>query len=145
MILHAGLIAARLSGGWRGALIMGESGSGKSDLALRAMEHGFRLVADDRVLAWTSEGRLFGRAPDPLAGLMESRGLGVLSEPHLAFCEISLVVRCSDAPEGVERLPDPTSTSILDVASPSLELWPCDVAAPLKLLRAMQHLGAGLR
>ena len=51
-------------GGWRGALIEGPSGAGKSDLALRALDAGFRLVADDRVVVWTSGGRLFGRAPD---------------------------------------------------------------------------------
>ena len=50
MIVHAGLVALRHGGLWRGALITGPSGSGKSDLALRCLEHGFRLVADDRVL-----------------------------------------------------------------------------------------------
>ncbi len=51
MILHAGLVALRLEGVWRGALIAGPSGVGKSDLALRAIEAGFRLVADDRAAA----------------------------------------------------------------------------------------------
>ena len=78
MIRHAGLVALRLGGSWQGVLIEGPSGSGKSDLALRAIEAGFRLVADDRVLVWTSEGRNYGRAPDALAGLLESRGAGVL-------------------------------------------------------------------
>ena len=35
MILHAGLVALRLDGYWRGALIQGPSGAGKSDLALK--------------------------------------------------------------------------------------------------------------
>ena len=77
MILHAGLIAARIAGFWRGVLIEGPSGSGKSDLALRALSQGFRLVADDRVVVWASGGRLFGRAPEILNGLIELRGLGV--------------------------------------------------------------------
>jgi serine kinase of HPr protein (carbohydrate metabolism regulator) len=72
MIRHAGLVALRLDGLWRGALIEGPSGGGKSDLALRAIEAGFRLVADDRVVVWTSGGALFGRAPDPIRELIES-------------------------------------------------------------------------
>ena len=63
MILHAGLIAGRIDGAWRGALVMGPSGSGKSDLMLRAIGLGLRLVADDRTLVWTSGSKAFGRAP----------------------------------------------------------------------------------
>ena len=66
---HAGLIALYGGGLWRGVLIEGRSGSGKSDLALRCLSLGFRLVADDRTRLWVSEGRLFGAAPEPIAGL----------------------------------------------------------------------------
>ena len=72
MILHAGLVARRQDGYWRGVLIEGASGAGKSDLALRALDHGFRLVADDRVVVWASGGALYGRAPDSLAYLGEA-------------------------------------------------------------------------
>ncbi len=144
MILHAGLVALWTGGRWRGLLIEGVSGSGKSDLALRSLERGFRLVADDRVLVWTCDGRLFGRAPDGLSGLMETRGLGVLPQDNLRFCEIDLCVRCAPS-ESVERLPDPASTEVEGVSIPRIDLWPFDVAAPLKLARAMQHLGVGLR
>ena len=50
MIAHAGLLAQRIGGRWKGALIEGPSGAGKSDLALKALDAGFRLVADDRVM-----------------------------------------------------------------------------------------------
>jgi len=42
LILHAGLIALRAGGAWRGALIIGASGTGKSDLMLRAIDYGAR-------------------------------------------------------------------------------------------------------
>ena len=65
MIRHAGLIARRMGGVWRGVLIEGPSGAGKSDLALRALDQGFRLVADDRVVVWTDAGRLgYGTTSD---------------------------------------------------------------------------------
>ena len=94
MILHAGLVALRLDGYWRGVLILGPSGAGKSDLALRALGAGFRLVADDRVVVWRSGGVLFGRAPEPLLGLLEARGHGIVRETPLAVAQIGLAVTC---------------------------------------------------
>jgi serine kinase of HPr protein (carbohydrate metabolism regulator) len=144
MIRHAGLIARRIGGLWRGALIEGPSGVGKSDLALRAVESGFRLVADDRVAVFVSGGRLHGVAPASLAGLLEIRGLGVVSQPAIAVSEVSLVVRCLDAPSGVERLPDPRFETLLGVSVPVFDLWPPEPAAPVKIRRMLEHLGVAL-
>jgi serine kinase of HPr protein (carbohydrate metabolism regulator) len=141
MIRHAGLIARRVAGAWRGALIEGPSGVGKSDLALRALDQGFCLVADDRVLVFVSGGKPYGRAPDALAGLFEARGLGVLSQPYRPFCRIDLLVRCVDRPQAVERLPDPLFEVIEGVPVPVLELWPLEPAAPGKIGRMFEHLG----
>ena len=143
MIRHASLVSTRLQGRWRGALIEGPSGTGKSDLAIRMMSAGFRLVADDRVLVWTSGGRLFGRAPEPLSGLLEARGVGIIPETPLAFCEIVLMVRCRPEAAEVERMPDSAPAKVLGVALPRIELWPFEAAGPAKLRRALEHLGAG--
>lgn len=140
-ILHGGLIARRQDGLWRGVLIQGPSGVGKSDLALRALDAGFRLVADDRVVAFKSGGRLWGKAHEALAGLLEIRGLGVAPIPALAFCEIVLVIRCVAAPEAVERLPDLRSATILGVCVPAFDLWPREPAALAKIGRMLQSLG----
>jgi serine kinase of HPr protein (carbohydrate metabolism regulator) len=141
MIRHAGLIARRVAGDWCGALIEGPSGVGKSDLALRALDQGFCLVADDRTLVFVSGGKLFGRAPEPLAGLIEVRGLGVLSQPYRPFCRIDLLVRCVAGPRAVERLPDPLFELIEDVSTPVLKLWPLEPAAPGKIRRMFERLG----
>ena len=144
-IRHAGLIARRQDGVWRGALIEGPSGAGKSDLALRALAHGFRLVADDRVLAFAAGGRLYGKAPETLAGLIEVRGLGVVaSEAALPFCEVAVIIRCVVAPEAVERLPEPRTETIAGMTVPVFDLWPREPAAPLKIVRIMQSLGVPL-
>lgn len=141
MIRHAGLIARRVQGIWRGALIEGPSGVGKSDLALRALDQGFVLVADDRTVTFVSGGRLYGRAPDALAGLVEVRGVGVLPRPHRAFCRIDLLVRCVDRPQAVERLPDPIFEVIEGVSTPVLDLWPLEPGGPGKIRRVFEHLG----
>ena len=141
MIRHASLVAMRLSGRWRGALIEGPSGTGKSDLAVRMMVSGFRLVADDRVVVWTSGGRLFGRAPEPLTGLLEARGVGIIPATPLDFAQISLLVVCRKAPDKVERMPEGRPEDIMGVAIPRIELWPFEAAGPAKLRRALEHLG----
>ena len=142
MILHAGLVALRLDGYWRGVLILGPSGAGKSDLALRALGAGFRLVADDRVVVWRSGGVLFGRAPEPLLGLLEARGHGIVRETPLAVAQIGLAVTCVQN-GAIERMPEPETIDIAAIAIPSLKIDPFEASAPAKLRRALQHLGHG--
>lgn len=138
MIAHAGLIAARAAGAWRGVLIEGPSGAGKSGLALRALSEGFRLVADDRVVLWRSGGRLYGRAPESLSGLMEVRGVDVVPVTPLAFAEVALVARLGPA----ERIPGPAFADILGLQVPLIILDPGESAAPAKLGRALNHFDA---
>jgi serine kinase of HPr protein (carbohydrate metabolism regulator) len=146
VILHAGLIARRTGGWWAGALVTGASGAGKSDLMLRALELGFRLVADDRTCVWTSGGQLYGRAPDNLHGLMELRGLGILGvEPPLPLAQVALVLRCEAPSSQVERLPEPQFEQVCGIRLPSLRVHALDASAPAKLGRALNHLSCGFR
>jgi len=135
MILHAGLVALHAGAGsrWRGVLIEGPSGAGKSDLMLRALDLGYRLVADDRVLLWTSGGRLFGRAPDTLRDLMEVNGVDVVRLTALPLAPVAMVVRCGHP----ERLPEPRFVEHLGVRLPLVELDPREASAPAKLGRAL--------
>ncbi len=140
MILHAGLIARLDAGRWRGVLIEGASGAGKSDLALRAIEAGWTLVADDRTLVWVCGGRLYGRAAPTLAGLIEARGVGVIASPRRDFARIDLVVRCAAAGE-VERTPESQARTLLGVATPLIALTAREASAPAKLAHALTQLG----
>jgi serine kinase of HPr protein (carbohydrate metabolism regulator) len=140
IIRHAGLIALWDAGAWRGVLIEGPAGAGKSDLMLRALHAGWTLVADDRVMIWASGGRLFGRAPDSLAGLMEIRGLDVVATPYRAFAPIDLAAECVPA-GGVERIPPLRSILLLEQAIPAIALVALEPSAPAKLARAVSHLG----
>ncbi len=140
MIRHAGLIARRCRGRWLGALIQGASGQGKSDLMLRTLDAGWSMVADDRVLVWASGGRLFGRAPDALAGLMEIRGLGVMPFPALRFCEIGLSAACLPAAR-IERMPEPETLTIVGVALRHIRVAALEASAPAKLAYALTRVG----
>jgi serine kinase of HPr protein (carbohydrate metabolism regulator) len=145
MILHAGLIARRMFGQWRGVLIQGPPGAGKSDLALRALDAGWRLVADDRTLVFSSAGILFGRAPDRLAGLIEARGLDVVSTRFLRFAPIALAVACDVEAGGEARAPEPRTREILGIALPEIDLWPLAASAPSRMALALERLGGGLQ
>lgn len=63
-----------------GVLITGESGVGKSELALELISRGHGLVADDIVeISRVAPGTLEGRYPEMLKDFLEVRGLGVLN------------------------------------------------------------------
>jgi len=142
LILHAGLIARFDPPRWRGVLLQGASRAGKSDLALRALEQGWALIADDRTLIWTCDGRLFGRCPGAIAGLIEARGVGVVASPTRDFAEIVLAVTCV-AREYVERFPDEVSETWLGCDTPRINLAALEPSALPKLNRALTHLGLG--
>ena len=128
--LHATLVAYRERCAWSGVLVRGPSGAGKSEVALRLLRRGWRLVADDRVLVWSSGGRLWGRAPEVLHGLLEVRSVGVLPFPALSFAEIVRVVDCTPAPEALERIPADASTAICGVSLPihTIDALACSAA-----------------
>lgn len=141
--MHATAIALWQAGGWRGVLLTGPSGAGKSDLALRAMARGGRLVADDRVVLWRSGGRLFGRPPPRLAGLVEARGLGVTPARALSMVEIFLAVALVDAPEMLERTPEPERVEIDGVRIVRIGLFARADSALAKLEFALQAATLG--
>ena len=63
-----------------GVLITGDSGVGKSELALELISRGHGLVADDVVeIARIAPDVLEGRCPDLLKDFLEVRGLGVIN------------------------------------------------------------------
>jgi len=133
-ILHATTLARRsASYGWRGVLLRGRSGAGKSDLALRAAAAGWRLVADDRSLVFRSGAGLFARAPKTIAGLIEARGLGVLPLPPLAFAQVILAIDCVEEANGVERTPEWDMVEILGVCLPRIALFAREASAVAKL------------
>ena len=101
MLIHATCVD--ISG--VGLLIVGASGAGKSDLALRLMEDGAFLVSDDQTFLRTDGVHWEARAPDVLSGLIEVRGCGILAAPRKLVSVLRLVVQLANpAPE---RLPEP--------------------------------------
>lgn len=62
-----------------GVLITGESGMGKSEIALELIRKGHILVSDDRVDVKRPHNQLIGYAPELLSGMLEIRGIGIMN------------------------------------------------------------------
>jgi serine kinase of HPr protein (carbohydrate metabolism regulator) len=116
-------------------LLLGPPGSGKSDLALRLIDRGALLIADDRVHL-AADGTL--HAPAALAGLIEVRGIGIVPRPHVGGVAAALVVDLAADPQ---RLPEPAVRDIGGLQLPEIALSAFEASAPLKVELAVA-LGA---
>ena len=75
MCIHGGLLSIY----GKGVLIRGESGMGKSEIALELIKRGHLLVADDRVDCYRIHNKIVGKAPELLREMLEIRGIGVIN------------------------------------------------------------------
>jgi serine kinase of HPr protein (carbohydrate metabolism regulator) len=102
-----------------GVLIRGESGAGKSALALALIERAGRLIADDRLTLSACHGRIVATAPVSISGKIELRGRGIIDVPHEPSGVIRLVVDIVSE-DRVERMPEPhnLSTTLLGITLP---------------------------
>jgi len=92
LLVHATVITVQ----GHGVLIQGPSGSGKSDLALRLLDRGAALVADDCALLTARRSRLFAEAPHNIFGMLEVRGVGIIDWPTSAHAaKLDLAVNSS--------------------------------------------------
>ncbi|MGE4219864.1 MAG: HPr kinase/phosphorylase [Alphaproteobacteria bacterium] len=121
-------------------LIRGAPGSGKSDLALRLIDGGGILVADDRTALRILGNRVIASAPAAIAGRMEVRGLGIVRVPFQADAPVGLVIDliAPDAMETVERLPEPRFADLCGIRLPCLRMRAFESSAPAKIRLAMR-------
>lgn len=122
-------------------LLRGPSGSGKSDLALRLIEQGWHLVADDQTCLEAGALGLIASAPRALAGRMEVRGLGLLPAATVPRARLCLIVDLVDAAQ-IERLPEIAQESLLGVPLRRLALFPFEASATAKLRLAATQAAA---
>jgi serine kinase of HPr protein (carbohydrate metabolism regulator) len=134
--------------GGNAAILVGASGSGKSDLALRFLlstpaDLEPALIADDQVRVSLSAGRLIASAPETIAGLIEVRGIGVIPLPARDAAEIKLIVKLVE-PAAVSRIPPspPPTQKVCGIDLPVLMLAPFETSAHLKLRLAIQTVVA---
>jgi serine kinase of HPr protein (carbohydrate metabolism regulator) len=121
--------AVELSG--RAMLIEGESGTGKSSLALALIDRGARLIGDDGVMLEARHGELHVSPHPNTGGLIEVRNLGLLTMPVAEEARVALVIRLDrEAPRFIEAA---ARTERLGVSLPLVALWP---DSPVLAIRA---------
>jgi len=125
-----------------GVLLRGPPGAGKSDLALRLIDGGARLVADDQVALSRDGGNVHPSAPATIAGLIEVRGIGPLKMPAGPGGALRLVVDLVHGP--VERMPEPEFADLLGVSLPLMRLDPFEASAAAKVRLAAGAAAQGL-
>jgi HPr kinase/phosphorylase len=126
MQIHASCVARAGAA----VLLTGQPGCGKSDLALRLLELGFTLVADDRVDVRDQ----IASAPEPLAGLLEIRGVGIVRLDYAAAAPLRLVARLG--PGRADRLPAPATDAALGL--PEIQVDPWEASAAHKVAMALE-------
>lgn len=116
-----------------GVLFQGESGVGKSEVAIELIKRGHRIIADDAVeIKVTNHNTLMGSAPDLIRHYMELRGIGVVDVRSLFGMrvtkmeqEIELVVTLEpwDDHAVYDRFGlEGATTEILDVEVPAVTI-----------------------
>ncbi len=127
-----------------GVLLCGKAASGKSDLALRLIDGGGELVADDYTEVEARDGRVFGHAPETIRGLLEVRGIGVVKRDFVNEAAIGLIIELIPGGEGIERLPEPATRDIQGIALPLFRLSPFEVSALSKVRLAVRIAGGSI-
>lgn len=134
-LLHSTLIKL----GTNGVLLVGKSGSGKSDLALQLIEnHGANLVADDMVCLQKKETGVYGHAAENLRGMLEVRGIGIVEYPYIGEAKIDMIVNLVDDAKKIERLPLLQKESILGLEIKKIDLYAKENSATAKIMAALR-------
>lgn len=144
-LVHATAVAlldatAPFGGPIEGAvLLLGESGAGKSDVALRLIASGAKLISDDQTVLFVERGRVWADAPPSLEGGMEIRGVGIVRLGKAPSMPVILAV--GFAQENVPRLPVPEVYALpaslqADVKVPLIMLNAFEASTPAKIAAA---------
>lgn len=131
MLIHATSVA--ING--KAVLLAGPAGIGKSDLALRLIDNGGQLIADDQTFLEVVGSEIMASSPPSIAGFLEIRHLGLIKMPFLARASVKLYVELCSADENLPRLPEKDIFFLLDHPVERLRL-PAFLASTSAKIRA---------
>ena len=117
-----------------GLLISGPSGAGKSDLALRLIDRGAVLIADDRTALARAGHRVYASAPATIAGKLEVRG--VVDMPGSGPVPVVLAIRLGTP----DRLPEHRWCDLAGVRVRELVVDAREPSAPIKVELALRGM-----
>ncbi len=133
------LHATSVNIGRQGVMIRGPSGSGKSDLALRLIDAGAVLIADDQTQIDLKNNAIKLNTPVEIAGKIEIRGYGISLLPYDKNITLSLIVDLRDRND-IERMPENQDEELLGVTVKTMQLHAFDVSAIAKIHLVLKGL-----
>lgn len=129
-LMHASALQVR----GMGILLRGPSGSGKSDLALRLMDRGHRLISDDQVILQRRGEGVRLSPPEVLRGQLEIRGIGILRIDDIVQDSLLAAVIDLEDRRDIDRLPPESEcVQVLGLPVPRYHLDPTDPSAAIKV------------
>lgn len=134
MLVHASCVEI----GGQAVLLLGDSGSGKSDVAVRLIDSGAALVSDDQTELKREGDSLIASPPSTIAGMIEMRQAGILRLDYKEQVPVKLCVDLVTTNDSLERFPKPFYNSFLDCSIRSLRLSAYEASTPAKIRLALK-------
>ena len=135
LLLQASVVAI----GGRALAIEGPPGSGKSSLTLALLDRGAGLIGDDGATLTHKDGALIASPAPHIEGLIELRGIGLVTVPVAPPCPLALIL---DLGARGDRLPHRLATrSFFGVDIPVLPFEPGAIAPAIRAEWALAKHG----
>lgn len=120
----------------RAVLLMGPSGCGKSDLAIRLIDDGATLIADDRTDLRRDGDLLVAGTPKEIAGMIELRGIGLMRMDYVDGIPVELIAELIPP---AERLPQQRFRDFLGVAVPVIRMSAFEPSSTARIRLALRN------
>jgi serine kinase of HPr protein (carbohydrate metabolism regulator) len=119
-------------------IIVGRSGTGKSDLALRLIDRGAILVSDDSTQLVRRGDHVIASAPDTIRGKIEMFGVGIIALQDRQDVRVRLIVDLDEPPTRMPSWTDARNLAGVDI--PVVAIAGHEPSAPIKIEHALARV-----
>ena len=88
----------------KGVVILGKSGAGKSNLAIKLISMGAKLISDDQTHFKFKENKIIISKPETTPNFIEARGIGLIKVPFVVSSKLFCFVKITNLE--LNRLPN---------------------------------------
>jgi len=121
-----------------GIILLGKSGSGKSDITYRLINnHGAKLVSDDHIVIEKNDNHLIAKSVESIKGLIEVRNIGIIKTDYVEKTNIKLVVEL-DIDDELTRMPEDDFIEVNGIKIKKIKLNPFEQSTELKIVTGLK-------